>query len=157
MVEATQYRQTLAAQMARLPSPSTLDPIFTGDTYEPYFVLPDPHCCGASYHSWLRRKESSFCFDKEQQSQTITVPAGAEFSVTLQTVGPGEYNPPTVSSGVVHFLGVSLVGPYVPAGPTQQFRFNATTLGNAIIVFRYTATGVNEPEMLPVEDTVRVL
>jgi len=95
---------------------------------------------------------------RSNASQTLTVPAGTEFSVTLQAIGPGEYaSPPTVSSGVVHFLGVSLVGPYVPAGPTQQFRFNATTRGNAIIVFRYTATGVNEPEMLPVEDTVRVL
>ena len=88
-------------------------------------------------------------------SQSFTVPAGTKFSVTLQTIGPGEYaSPPTVSSGAVQFLDVSLVGPYVPAGPTQQFRFNATTRGNAIIVFRHIGAG--GPEMLSVEDTVGV-
>jgi hypothetical protein len=93
---------------------------------------------------------------KSNSSQTLTVPAGTEFSVTLQTIGPGEFaSPPTVSSRAVQFLDVSTVGPNAPAGPKQQFRFNATTRGNAIIVFRHTGAGV--PEMLPVEDTVRVL
>jgi hypothetical protein len=93
---------------------------------------------------------------KSNSNQTLTVPAGTEFSVTLQSIGPGEFaSPPTVSSGAVQFLDVSIVGPNVPAGPKQQFRFNATTRGNAIIVFRHTGAG--GPEMLPVEDTVRVL
>jgi hypothetical protein len=92
---------------------------------------------------------------KGSNSQSFTVPAGSEFAVTLQTIGPGEFaSPPTVSSGAVQFLDVSIVGPNAPAGPKQQFRFNATTGGNAIIVFRHTGAG--GPEMLPVEDTVRV-
>lgn len=63
---------------------------------------------------------------KGSNSQTFIVPAGSEFTVTLGTVGPGEYSsPPTVSSEVVQFLDVSLVGPYVPAGPTQRFHFSA--------------------------------
>jgi hypothetical protein len=96
---------------------------------------------------------------KSNSSQTLTVPAGTEFSVTLQTVGPGEYaSPPTVSSGVVHFLGVSFVGPNVPAGPTQQFRFNTTTRGSAIIVFQHTGGDIPAGLIeLIVEDTVRVL
>jgi hypothetical protein len=96
---------------------------------------------------------------KSNSSQTLTVPAGTEFSVTLQSIGPGEYaSPPTVSSGAVQFLDVSVVGPYVPAGPTQQFRFNATTRGNAIIVFQHTGGDI-PPGMIEliVEDTVRVL
>ena len=96
---------------------------------------------------------------KSNSSQTLTVPAGTAFSVTLQSIGPGEYaSPPTVSSGAVQFLDVSVVGPYVPAGPTQQFRFNATTRGNAIIVFQHTGGDI-PPGMIEliVEDTVRVL
>lgn len=93
---------------------------------------------------------------KSNSSQTLTVRAGTEFSVTLQTIGPGEFaSPPTVSSGAVQFLDVSIVGPNAPAGPKQQFRFNAATRGTAIVVFRHTGAG--GPEMLPVEDTVRVL
>jgi hypothetical protein len=88
---------------------------------------------------------------KGSNSQSLTVPAGTQFSVTLQTIGPGEYgSPPTVSSEAVHFLDVSLVSPYVPAGPTQRFRFDATTRGKAIIAFQHT--GNNRT----VEDTVDV-
>jgi hypothetical protein len=84
-------------------------------------------------------------------SQSLSVPAGSEFSVTLQTIGPGEYgSPPTVSSGAVHFLDVSSVSPYVPAGPTQRFRFDATTRGKAVIVFQHTGSSRT------VEDTVDV-
>lgn len=83
-------------------------------------------------------------------NQSFTVPAGAQFSVTLQTIGPGEYSNPTVSSQAVHFLDVSQVIPVVPAGPTQRFRFSATTRGEAIIVFQHT--GNNRT----VEDTVDV-
>jgi len=88
---------------------------------------------------------------KGSTNQTLTVPAGTQFTVTLQTIGPGEYgSPPTVSSGAVDFLDVSLVSPYVPAGPTQRFRFDATTRGKGIIVFQHTG---NNPT---VEDTVDV-
>jgi Na+/phosphate symporter len=84
-------------------------------------------------------------------SQSLTVSAGTRFTVTLQTIGSGEYaSPPTVSSGAVRFLGVSLVSPYVPAGPTQQFRFDAATRGTAIIVFQHTGNDRT------VEDTVDV-
>jgi hypothetical protein len=84
-------------------------------------------------------------------SQSLTVPVGTGFSVTLQTIGPGDYgSPPAVSSEAVRFLDVSLVSPYVPAGPTQRFRFDATTRGKAIIVFHHTG---DNPV---VEDTVDV-
>jgi hypothetical protein len=85
------------------------------------------------------------------RSQSLTVPVGTQFNVTLQTIGPGEYSsPPTVSSAAVHFLDVSQTAITVPAGPTQRFRFDATTRGKAIIVFQHTG---NNP---PVEDTVDV-
>jgi hypothetical protein len=50
----------------------------------------------------------------------------------------------------VHFLDASLVGPYVPAGPTQQFRFAALVPGKAIVVFQNTGMTTT------VEDTVNV-
>ena len=84
-------------------------------------------------------------------SRSLTVPAGTQFTVTLQTIGPGEYaSPPAISSGAVRFLDVSLVSPYVPAGPTQRFRFAATAPGTAIIAFQHTGND------RAVEDTVRV-
>jgi len=84
-------------------------------------------------------------------SRTFTVPAGSQFSVTLQTIGPGEYSsPPALSSPVVQFRDVADVSPYVPAGPTQRFRFLAAGPGSAIV--RFTHTDRNPM----VEDTVLV-
>jgi hypothetical protein len=84
-------------------------------------------------------------------SQSLTVPAATEFSVTLQTIGGGQYiSPPQISSSSVDFIDMQFVGA-VPAGPTQRFRFLATTHGKAIIVFQHTASGRT------VEDTVSVL
>ncbi|HEU4642483.1 MAG TPA: hypothetical protein VFS44_08520 [Gemmatimonadaceae bacterium] len=85
------------------------------------------------------------------ESRTLDVSRGTEIDVTLQTIGPGEYaSPPIVSSRSVRFLGVSLVTPVVPAGPTQRFRFEAVSSGTAVVVFRHTG---NSPV---VEDTIFV-
>jgi len=84
-------------------------------------------------------------------SRTFTVPAGSQFSVTLQTIGPGEYSsPPAVSSSAVQFRDMSQVIPVVPAGPTQRFRFLATGPGGAIVTFTHTDRNPM------VEDTVLV-
>ena len=84
-------------------------------------------------------------------SRTFTVPAGSQFSVTLQTIGPGEYSsPPALSSSAVEFRDVADVSPYVPAGPTQRFRFLAAGPGSAVV--RFTHTDRNPM----VEDTVLV-
>ena len=88
---------------------------------------------------------------KGSTSRTFTVPAGFQFSVTLQTIGPGEYSsPPAVSSSAVQFRDMSQVIPVVPAGPTQRFRFLAVARGSTIV--RFTHTDRNPI----VEDTVLV-
>jgi hypothetical protein len=84
-------------------------------------------------------------------SRTIAVPAATEFTVTLGTVGPGEFtSPPTISSSSVRFLDAAVVPPYTPGGPTQRFRFLATTPGRAIILFQHSYNNRS------VEDTVEV-
>jgi hypothetical protein len=84
-------------------------------------------------------------------SHTLSITVGRELDLTLQTIGPGEYvSPPLVSSGAVRFLDVRLVTPHVPAGPTQQFRFEAVRPGVAVIVFHHTVQGPT------IEDTVNV-
>lgn len=71
----------------------------------------------------------------------LSVNVGQSLSLKLQTIGPGEYaSPPEISSAAIRFVGVSLVGPAVPAGPTQVFRFQAVARGLAVISFRHTGT-----------------
>ncbi len=80
---------------------------------------------------------------------SFAVSRGSDFTLVLQTVGPGEYaSPPAVSSGSVHFLGVSQAAATVPAGPTQEFRFHAASVGQAVIVFQHT--GSNPPIADPI-------
>ncbi len=68
-----------------------------------------------------------------------SVPVGTDVRITLQTVGPGEYTaPPQVSSAALRYESVRLLSPYVPAGPTQEFRFRAVSPGQAIVVFNHT-------------------
>ena len=85
------------------------------------------------------------------RGETLSVMAGQELSLTLQSIGPGEYaSPPWVSSAALRFLDVRLVGPAVPAGVTQRFRFAALRRARAIVVFHHTGQGRT------VEDTVDV-
>jgi hypothetical protein len=95
---------------------------------------------------------------RSNSNQTVFVRTGDELQITLGTMGPGQYaSPPTVSSPAVGFLDASFVGPYVPAGPTQRFRFKAVATGKAIIVFEHTG-GFSRTEDMSrsVEDTLEV-
>ena len=85
------------------------------------------------------------------ESQVLSIVVGQELHVTLQTIGPGEYeSPPSVSSPSLRFVSVALVSSRVPAGPSQQFRFVGEARGQAIVVFRHSG---NNPT---VTDTVYV-
>ena len=84
-------------------------------------------------------------------SRTFSVRVGQELDLTLQTVGPGTYqSPPTISSSSLRFLDMTFVGPPVPAGPTQRYRFKAEAPGHAVILFQHSGNN------LAVSDTVEV-
>jgi hypothetical protein len=65
--------------------------------------------------------------------RSVAVLVGDELEITLQTIGPGEYGTPVLSSRSIRFLGVSSPGPQNPGGPRQLFRFEAVTAGRAEI------------------------
>ena len=84
-------------------------------------------------------------------SRQISASVGQELNIKLQTVGPGSYaSPPTIEGTAVTFLDASYVGPEVPAGPTQVFRFKAVEPGRAILAFH------NPAQNRTVSDTVLV-
>jgi hypothetical protein len=83
--------------------------------------------------------------------RTFSLAVGSQLELTFQSIGPGEYmSPPAISLGAVEFLDVSFVGPAVPAGVTQRFRFRAVAPGKAVITFQHTG------QTRTVEDTVNV-
>jgi len=77
--------------------------------------------------------------DTSELNRTIEVSVGSQVAVTLQTIGPGEFAAPELSSPSLRFLNVEYVNP-VPAGPTQRFTFFADARGTSVVVFRHTAS-----------------
>lgn len=99
----------------------------------------------------------------DSKPQTITAAVGSELDVTLANFGPGEYAaPPGMSSNVLTYLGVEAAAaypppdptqPYLPAGPSQRFRFRAATPGRTFVDFQRM---LGDSVIAVVEDTVVV-
>jgi hypothetical protein len=73
--------------------------------------------------------------------ENVDVARGDEIDLQLQTIGPGEYETPSISSDAVRFVGVSYVTPAVPGGPTQLFQFEAAQSGHAQISIPSSGAG----------------
>jgi len=69
---------------------------------------------------------------------TVTAAVGQELDVTLQTIGPGEYGTPSLSSPAIRFLAVSYPPPPNPGGPRQLFRFLAVSAGTVEVSVPHT-------------------
>ncbi len=69
---------------------------------------------------------------------TVTVAVGQELDVTLQTIGPGEYGTPSLSSPAIRFLDVSYPPQQNPGGPRQLFRFQAVSAGTVEVSVPHT-------------------
>jgi hypothetical protein len=89
------------------------------------------HGCGSAANQTLR-------LGNADAGRSVVVAVGDEIDVTLQTIGPGQYGRPVVSSRSVVFAGRSFVGPFLPAGPTQLYRFAAVAAGRARITLPHT-------------------
>jgi len=83
--------------------------------------------CGGSDDAALEVSGSS-------QGQTLQAHSGQAIDLELQTVGPGHYGDPQLSSGAVRFDGMDYAKTAVPAGPTQLFHFHAVQSGHATVV-----------------------
>jgi len=90
----------------------------------------------------------------DDRNQTVAARVGQDLDITLGNVGPAMYvDPPHISSAALTYLGVSVIPPYTPAGPTQQFRFRAAEAGVAVVTFRRV---LRDELVAVVEDTIRV-
>ena len=53
--------------------------------------------------------------------------------LTLQTIGPGQFGEPELSSDAVSFEGMTLPATQNPGGPTQVYHFRALAVGTALL------------------------
>ena len=76
-------------------------------------------------------------------SDTLKVLVGQELTVTVLSVGGGEYkSPPAITSEnnlpVLHFVNAVLACPCPPGGPVQRFRFRGLRVGVATVEFQHS-------------------
>lgn len=78
-------------------------------------------------------------FNSGDNGRLLSIGLGDELDVTLQTIGPGQYDEhPSVSFPGVVFSKVSLLTPPNPGGPRQLFQFTAVAAGHAVIAIPHT-------------------
>jgi hypothetical protein len=65
--------------------------------------------------------------------QQVTARVGQAIQITLQTIGPGQYGSPKISSAAIQFEGAAFAKEQNPGGPRQIYRFRARSEGEARI------------------------
>jgi hypothetical protein len=92
--------------------------------------------------------------------RNLAVAVGDEIDVTLQTIGPGEFGSPVLSSGSLRFLGESSPGAPNPGGARQLFRFEAAASGRAEVTIPHSRASPEGsglwPAVAPFSITVEV-
>ena len=69
--------------------------------------------------------------------QHVDAAVGRPIQITVQTIGPGEYDSPQISSPAIRFESVAFAKEAIPAGPTQIYRLRAVSEGEAQVKIRH--------------------
>jgi hypothetical protein len=82
--------------------------------------------------------------DSRALGATVEVGVNQTIELTLQTIGPGAYADPQLSSNAVVFAGLGAASlPANPAGPRQVFRFRAEAPGTVMVTIAHTDGGAS--------------
>jgi hypothetical protein len=65
--------------------------------------------------------------------QQVTARVGQAIQITLQTIGPGQYGTPKISSAAIQFESAEFAKEQNPGGPRQIYHFRARSAGEARI------------------------
>ena len=79
-------------------------------------------------------KQQPLPLNMTDNGKHVTAKVGQEIIITLQTIGPGQYETPRISSACVRFEGSYFpTKEQIPAGPKQVYRFVSGAVGQAKI------------------------
>ena len=79
--------------------------------------------------------------DNRNSGQRMTATVGQPIQITLQTIGPGQYVSPQISSPAIRFVSAGYAETQNPGGPRQIYRFRAASEGEAHITIPHEAKG----------------
>lgn len=78
--------------------------------------------------------------NRKNDRQHVAAAVGQRIEVTLQTIGPGRYDTPQISSPAIRFEGFADPTAQNPGGPTQVYCFEAAAEGDAQVKIPHTAS-----------------
>lgn len=96
-------------------------------------------------------REETVQMSEGDQGKSVKVPLGEEAELLLQTIGPGQYGAPELSSEALRFLDVTLPADQNPGGPRQLYRFEAVTTGTTTIHIPHTERATSFDVVVVVE------
>jgi hypothetical protein len=105
--------------------------------------------CGSSANQTLS-------LDNGDTGRSVVAAVGDKIEVTLQTIGPGQYGDPILSSGSVMFLGESSAGAPNPGGARQLYPFEAVASGHADVSIPHSGERPEGPVVPAFAITVEV-
>jgi len=72
-----------------------------------------------------------------------------QLNLELQTVGPGQFGEPTISSATVRFEGMTFPRAQNPGGPKQLYEFRAVGDGTAVVTIPHDNAAGPAPATAP--------
>jgi len=91
---------------------------------------PDESSAGA--------KQQVLSLNGTDNGKHVPAKVGQEIIITLQTIGPGQYETPKVSSPSLRFEGSYFPRDQNPGGPQQVYRFIAAAVGEVKVEIRHS-------------------
>lgn len=86
--------------------------------------------------------------------KSFALERGGHANISLQTIGPGNYGDPSISSAALGFQSMDYDGEQIPAGPRQHYHFVAQAPGRALLTIPHV--GRPEAEAPPFTVTIDV-
>jgi hypothetical protein len=97
-----------------------------------YCLLANPEAQQPDKYS-RNRDQEILSLNGNDRGKHVSTKVGQEIVVTLQTIGPGQYQTPRVSSPSLRCEGSFFPKEQIPAGPRQVYRFLSVAIGEARI------------------------
>ena len=94
--------------------------------------------CGTDGGGTDAATQRAIALSETSTGSSVDASVNQEIDITLQTVGPGEYVMPSISSDSVRFLELSSPAVQNPGGIKQDFRFQADSGGTAVVTISHT-------------------
>ena len=103
------------------------------------------NACAQSTDNVSRQGGTVLVLNRKNAGQQVVAIVGQKITITLGTVGPGNYGVPQLSAPEIQFEEDHVIPPFLPSGPTQLYTFRAISEGQAEMRIPHVNSGPVTP------------